>query len=553
MTDTTTDAPTVPQQDSRTRADARQRPFVDELLALDPPPSDEALISMMKWLYGQEAYDQAARIRGSLQDRPAARDAAFLKLSRSIDTKRGDISAALVKSNDLMRLRQASPVSVGILEGRVRELSGWVPRISGPDAPIVPASENTVVHLVKESAPYLSNGFCSRSHYNFKSELAAGLKPIVLTEPGFPWNLDVGAGARPEAIHDGIGHYHFDLGDVEPAELPVDQMLEIWAELAYRKVQIIRPAVIHASSGRRGYETALVGLALKRKTGLPFVYEVRSFFEANWTGENEREGTGEIYEKRMAVELLCMQEADRVLTIGEAMRDDLVQRGIPAEKVDIIPNGVDTAIFQPQVRDEQLSASLGLSGVPTFGYVSNMDHYRESQETLVRAAAVLRDRGSDLHCLLVGDGPRRETIAELAEELGVADRVHLLGRVQHEQIPAYYSLIDLFVVPRIPERAATYVTPLKPFEAMATGRPVIVSDLPALREIVDEPHRGLTFRPGDEVALADVLERLQHDPEEARRLAEAGMSWVRAERHWGANGQRYKEAFAKVARQEVTR
>lgn len=553
MTDTTTDAPTVTQQVSRTRADARQRPFVDELLALDPLPSDEVLISMMKWLYGQEAYDQAARVRDPLLGRPAAQDAAFLKLSRSIDTKRGEISSALLKSNDLMRLRQASPISVGILEGRVRELSGWVPRIGGPDTPIVPASENTVVHLVKESAPYLSNGFCSRSHYNFKSELAAGLKPIVLTEPGFPWNLEVGAGARSEVIHDGIGHYHFDLGDVNPAELPVDQMLEIWAELAYRKVLIIKPAVIHASSGRRGYETALVGLALKRKTGLPFVYEVRSFFEANWTGENERESTGEIYEKRMAVELLCMQEADRVLTIGEAMRDDLVQRGIPAEKIDIIPNGVDTGIFQPQVRDEQLSASLGLSGVPTFGYVSNMDHYRESQETLVRAAAELRDRGSDLHCLLIGDGPRRELLEALAEELGVTDRVHFLGRVQHEQIPAYYSLIDLFVVPRVPERAATFVTPLKPFEAMATGRPVIVSDLPALREIVDEPHRGLSFRPGDAVALADVLERLQRDPEEARRLAEAGMAWVRAERHWGANGQRYQEAFAKVARQGVTR
>ncbi len=531
---------------SRTSTDAKFRAYVDELLALDPEPAPEQLIRSATWLFSQHAFDQAARVRDVVDSRVRDKESSYLKLSRSIDAKRGSISGSLEASYQLMQLRQASAASVRMLEGRIREISGWVPRISGEPETITPSSADTVVHLVKESAPYLSNGFCSRSHYNFKAELAAGLKPVVLTEPGFPWNTEANREARSEMRLDGIGHYHFDLGGVAAKDIPADQMLEIWAELAFQKVKIIKPALIHASSGRRGYETALVGLALKRKTGLPFVYEVRSFFEANWTAENEREATGETYERRMATELLCMQEADRVLTIGEAMRDDLVARGIAQEKIDIIPNGVDTEIFTRQDRDEELASSLGLAGVPTFGYVSNMDHYRESQETLVEAAAVLRERGSELHCVLVGDGPRRAVVEGLAEELGVTDRVHFIGRVQHERIPAYYSLIDLFVVPRINERAATYVTPLKPFEAMATGRPVIASDLPALREIVAAPERGLTFPPGDAEALASVLHDLENDPARRLILADAGHRWASTERSWTSNGPRYAAAFAKV-------
>src|SRR5699024_10024254 len=127
------------------------------------------------------------------------------------------------------------------------------------------------------------------------------------------------------------------------------------------------------------------------------VYEVRSFFEANWTSDTARERTGEVFERRMAMEQFCMEHADLVLTIGESMKDNLIRRGIPAEKVGLIPNGVDTERFYPAPRNEELATKLGIGGVPTFGYISNMDHYRESQETLIEATAELKQMGSPLH------------------------------------------------------------------------------------------------------------------------------------------------------------
>ena len=83
-------------------------------------------------------------------------------------------------------------------------------------------------------------------------------------------------------VYDGIEHRRLDTG-VDYSAVPADRWQEDFAWLAWQQVRQLRPDVIHVSSGRRGFETALVALALKEKTGIPVVYEVRSFFEANWT------------------------------------------------------------------------------------------------------------------------------------------------------------------------------------------------------------------------------------------------------------------------------
>lgn len=509
--------------------------------------ADAALATaMIRTLLSTHDYDAAYELMERWGDR-FQNDADYLKVRRAVLGKRGELSQALLTSHRLIRLRQAAPESVALLEGRVRELSGRVPRLQGPRRLVEPASPRRIVHLVKESRPYLSNGFTSRSHYNFLAEKAAGLDPVVITEPGFPRSANE---ERPpkEMRLDGIGHYHLDLGDVEVTALPVDRYLQLFADMAYERVSKIRPAAIHVSSGRRGYETALVALAIKDKTGLPVVYEVRSFFESNWTGEVQYEAQGEIYEARRTIELDCMRRADLVLTIGQAMKDEIVSRGIPAEKVGLVPNGVDVERFNPRPRDEELAEKLGIGHAPTFGYVSNMDHYRESQETLVWAAAHLSAAGRPEHCVLVGDGPRRAQLERLAASLGVADRVHFTGRVDHGAITAYYSLIDVFVIPRTRERAATYVTPLKPFEAMAMGLPMVVSDLPALTEIAPAPERGWSFPADRADDLAQVLRTVFDDDRERRGRARAGLEWVRAERQWSHNGPRYREHFEHAIR-----
>ncbi|QOI62378.1 glycosyltransferase [Arthrobacter sp. TES] len=468
----------------------------------------------------------------------------FLELTRQLAVKRGNISQVLELTHRIEGLKkQKSPEAVRQVEGRVREASGWLPRIPGPKTPIEPRDQATVMHLVKESRPFHSNGFTSRSQRNFEAELAAGLRPVVVTELGFPRSV-VGDDFEPVEVVEGVEHHRLDIGP--GYKVPAfDEWLTDFAWMAYKKVCEIRPAVIHVSSGRRGYETALVGLALKEKTGLPLVYEVRSFFEGTWTGESSQEDKSEIFARRMAVEQMCMERADFVLTIGEAMRDEIVSRGIASDKIAIVPNGVDLEDFEPQERSKELAQKYGITGL-TFGYVSNMDHHRESQETLIRAAAILRGRGLDYKCVLVGSGLRFEAMKEVAKKYNVEDSVIFTGSVDHKSVSGHYSLIDIFVVPRILERASKYVTPLKPFEAMALERPIIGSDVPALREILSPPHRGEVFAPGDAKDLADKIQLLAKKPDRMQALGKAGREWIENERQWSGNGLVYRAIFEKV-------
>jgi glycosyltransferase involved in cell wall biosynthesis len=431
------------------------------------------------------------------------------------------------------------------LMGRIVETSaGWLPRIPGPARPVQPV-DAAVLHLLKESLPYLTNGFTMRSRYNLLAQRDAGLRPVVVTALGFPRSLGV-ANVAPVELIDGIAHHRLDLGPSYPVERPFDLLLSDQAWLTAGVARDVAPSIIHASSGHRGFETALVGASLRAHIRRPLVYEVRSFFESTWSADAEWNERGEQYFRRHDAESRAMIAADHVITIAEAMRDDIIARGVSPDRVTVIPNGVDATTFVPEPPDPELKRRYGLDGRFTFGYVSNLDHPRENQELLVEATARLLARGRAVTCLIIGDGRRRGEIERLAKKAHVGSRVVFTGSVPHESIRSHYALFDAFVVPRRDERAARTVTPLKPYEALAMERPLVVADLPALVEIAAPDVRGLAFRAGDADALADSIERLMDDPELARRIGLAGREWVARERTWAANGPRYQDVYAAV-------
>ena len=131
-------------------------------------------------------------------------------------------------------------------------------------------------------------------------------------------------------------------------------------------------------------------------------------------------------------------------------------------------------------------------------------------------------------------------------EPDAGDAVHFTGRIPHGDVAQYYSQLDVFVIPRINERAARLVTPLKPYEAMALGIPLVVSDLPALQEITGAGARGETFVTGDASSLADVLEGLAASPGRRADLSEKARAWVLGNRTWADNDDRYARIYETV-------
>ncbi|MGO1165671.1 MAG: glycosyltransferase family 4 protein [Janibacter sp.] len=430
------------------------------------------------------------------------------------------------------------------VEGRLLETDpAWTPTV--PAVAPLPRREGgsaplRVAHLLKIALPHRQSGYSVRTRYNLAAQAEAGIEPMAITALDFPGD----DGPEVEDVH-GIRHRHLRRTHVPGAET-VDGYLDAYAQALVPTLADEAPDLLHVHSGARGYEAALVGRAAAQALGLPWVYEVRGFFEAIWSQDLERAETAETYHRRRDTDTRCMLAADAVITLSQSMRSDIIGRGVPADRVHVVPNGVDATAFAPRERRADLVEQYGLAGRFVFGYVSNLDHYREGQEYLIDAALALRQRGIDAVALIVGDGTRRAELEAHALEVGAGDAVVFTGRVPHDEVLDHYALLDLFVVPRVDERAARLVTPLKPFEAMAAGLPVLVSDLPALTEITGDGQRGESFAVGDADALADALVRLAGDPQRRAELAAAGRAWVETERSWAANGERYRAIYDAV-------
>jgi glycosyltransferase involved in cell wall biosynthesis len=164
--------------------------------------------------------------------------------------------------------------------------------------------------------------------------------------------------------------------------------------------------------------------------------------------------------------------------------------------------------------------------------------------TLLEAVKILNDRGQRTRALLVGDGPERAALERQAARLGL-DAV-FTGRVPMARVREYHAVLDVFVVPRTPDRVCQLVTPLKPVEAMASGLAVVVSAVRALGEIVHDKATGMQVPPLDAGALADCLQQLLSAPELRRKLGDNAREWVARDRTWAHNAARYRSAYDRL-------
>jgi glycosyltransferase involved in cell wall biosynthesis len=393
---------------------------------------------------------------------------------------------------------------------------------------------------VTDALPSTSAGYTIRTQEIALAQRFAGMDPHVTTRIGFP----VTAGAidgRATVTVDGVP-YHRLLPWVMPGRM--DRLYRTHLRHAARLTEQVRPAVLHAASN---YANAVIALALRDATGLPVVYEVRGFWEDTWLSRHAANAglkLSDRYVRTRALETHCMTEADLVVTLGEAMREEIIQRGVPAENVIIVPNGVSESFLRPLPDGAALRASLGIQpGEHVVGLVSSLVAH-EGIGTLLEAVKILNDRGVRTRALIVGDGPERTALQRQAADLGL-DAI-FTGRVPSSRVRDYHAALDVFVVPRTPDRVCQLVTPLKPVEAMASGLPVVVSSVRALSEIIHDRKTGLLSPPLDAGELADRLQQLLASPDLRAKLGANAREWVARDRTWAHNAVRYREAYRRL-------
>ena len=390
-----------------------------------------------------------------------------------------------------------------------------------------------VLHILDHSLP-LHSGYTFRTRAILKSQQAAGLTVRGVTGP-----RHADAGPEVEEI-DGLTFHRVAGRFAGPPGLSEWREIEAFREGIEGVARQWQPEVLHAHSPAL---CGMAGLRAAKRLGLPFVYEIRAFWEdaavGNGTG---REGSLK-YRLTRALENRVVAGADAVFTICKGLRDDLVARGHDGEKIGLSPNGVDLALFgDPVARDDALAHELGIGAGPVVGFIGSFYDY-EGLDDLVAALPALRQRHPHAQLLLVGGGPMDKALRAQAAASPAGNAIVFTGRVPHAEVERYYSLIDVLAYPRKHSRLTDLVTPLKPLEAMAQRRIVAASDVGGHRELITDGQTGLLFPPDDPAgmaaSLADFIDRRDSWP----TMREAGRAHVAAHHDWARNVQRYQRVY----------
>ena len=177
------------------------------------------------------------------------------------------------------------------------------------------------------------------------------------------------------------------------------------------------------------------------------------------------------------------------------------------------------------------------------GYIGSL-RKMEGVEQTAEAVANLISKGYDVRFFVLTGESGQQDLREYCLNLGISDKAVITGPVPHNQVAPFYNLIDIFVVSRPDTRVTRLVTPLKPFEAMAMGKAVVASRLPALQEIITDGETGLLYEADSMISLSTNLEKLIEDNKLLENLGVRAKQWIMANRTWDVVTKKYQLAYS---------
>lgn len=400
-----------------------------------------------------------------------------------------------------------------------------------------------ILHILDHSLP-LHSGYTFRTLSILKAQRAMGWETFHVTGE---------KQASGEQLEETVDDWKFFRTPKDGSYLnrfPVLNQVAVINSLARRLFTIVpqvKPDILHAHSPSLN---AVAALRVARKLRIPLVYEVRAFWEDAAVDHGTSTEWGIRYRLTRALESHALHHADAITTICEGLRGDIIARQIAPGKVTVIPNAVDLENFTMiQTTDDELRNGLGLKNRQVIGFIGSFYAY-EGLTVLLQALPLMLADNADLRLLLVGGGPQEAELRQLANELRIADKVIFTGRVPHEQVQRYYSIIDVLVYPRLSMRLTDLVTPLKPLEAMAQGKLLAASDVGGHRELIRDGHNGVLFKTSDPHSLAEKVSALLRAPARWPALRQAGREYVETERNWVRSVAGYRPVYQELLGQQ---
>ena len=423
-----------------------------------------------------------------------------------------------------------------------------------------------ILHILDHSLP-LHSGYTFRSQNIFREQRKRGWQPVIVTSPKHEESWK-GAWQKQEQIE---GFRYYRTGPVSHNGLPFEAEIRLMAALGRQVMEVAKlekPDILHAHSP---VLNAVPAIWVGRKLKIPVVYEIRAFWEDAGVDHGTYTQDSPKYRVVRSIETQVCRHADHVTVLCDGLKQELTKRGIPANKISVVYNGVSPDDFAHSQPDAELAKAWNLDGKKVIGFIGSFYRY-EGLDLLIEAFARLAAKRSDIALLLVGGGEMEEELRKQIKRLSLAvdsridnlsamcnpnpkskiqnpkyhNRVLMPGRIPHNRIPGVYALVDILAYPRYSMRLTELVTPLKPLEAMAMGKALVASDVGGHQELIQHGETGLLFPAGDSKALAATLESLLDNDSLRRRLQSQGPTWVHEHHTWEITTSVYQDIYAKA-------
>lgn len=234
----------------------------------------------------------------------------------------------------------------------------------------------------------------------------------------------------------------------------------------------------------------------------------------------------------------CWRNADMVLPVTHVLGNIVQGYGVPPEKIDVIPNGIDPARFADAPDVASAKRALGLEQYLVLGFTGFVRDWHGLDKVIDLIATDPPDARRLL--LVVGDGPARPALEEQARRLGITQRVRFTGIVGRDEVARHVAAFDIALQPAV----VSYASPLKLFEYLVLGKAIVGPDQPNIREILHPDHNAVLFDPEQPGALADAVKRLCDDVALRNRVAANARATIdKQQLTWSANARRAVALF----------
>ena len=398
-----------------------------------------------------------------------------------------------------------------------------------------------VLHVLDHSLP-LQSGYVFRTLGILSAQREFGWGTVQLTSPRYHSD-----GTALERVDGWEFHRTPTRASRTPLIREVQEMRATERKL-HELIAQYQPDILHSHSP---VLNGIPALRAARRAKLPLIYEVRAFWEDAAVDLGRTRANSLRYRAIRQLETYVLQRADGVVTLCEGMRKEIARRGIPDQRIAVVPNAVDPTHFgRVPERDQSLAKRLELSERTVLGFIGSFYHY-EGLDLLLSALPQIRAARPDTVLLLVGGGPEEAKLRSKISQENLAEAVRFVGRVPHGEVRRYYDLVDYFVYPRRRIRLTELVTPLKPLEAMAEGRIVLASDVGGHRELIRDSETGFLFAPDDPASIAHRVIEVLSKKDEHSRIRDAARDYVATERTWPVCASSYRELYDLALRKRV--